>query len=340
MTIAELEGAWGAIGVPPAASELGGRRPPSAMSVHGILIAVDRNGTRHLLLEAPPESVAPSTRAVKGLTVEVTDLRVGERPGRSYFDVACADPTMNHNFANVAAEIIDRFGADPSDPRRLLERTFDRWRWFWGTPDGELSETAAVGLFGELWFLEHWIAPLSQSAVETWTGPWRDRHDFKSVAASVEVKATRARSDGSATHRISGLDQLADPETGKLFLFSLRVTPDPIGGHSLAKSVDRLRGQLSTKPDALRVLDERLRLAGYTPVSAERHDAPMRVTAEELFEVGESFPRLTPYSFPEGPPSGVDDIRYSLDLAVCADWKIATRPTDPAAIDLRGALLG
>lgn len=340
MTVAELESAWTAIELPSEMSALGGRRPPSDSNDDEILIAVDHEGNRHLLVEAPSNAKPPSTSAVKGLGVEVTELRVGERPARSYFDVACSDPSLTPNFTSVAAEIIDLIGASPGDPRLLLERTFNRWRWFWGATGGELSDTEAVGLFAELWFLERWTGPIGVAAVESWTGPFRDRHDFKSHTASVEVKATRARSDGSAAHRITNLDQLDDPETGQLYLFSLKVTPDPIGGHSLTKSVDRLRAQLSTDPDALHLLDERLGLARYTPAAGQLYDEPMRVTSEELFAVGEGFPRLTPSSFPQGPPTGIDDITYTLDLATCGEWRIATKSTDPAATGVRSSLLG
>jgi hypothetical protein len=338
VTVGELEEAWAAIEVPSQISALGGRRP-AGDAPEGVLVALDHHGNRHLLVEAPPDSRSPSMRAVKGLTVEIADLQVGDLPVRSYFDVACTEPSLNRNFANVAVEIIDRLGAEGGDPRLLLERTFSRWRWFWGSPGGDLSDTEAVGLFAELWFLEHWIGPVSGASIATWTGPARDRHDFKCPTASVEVKGTRARSDGSATHRITNLDQLASPETGSLYLFSLRVSPDPIGGNSLKKSVDRLRGQLAERPEELHALEDRLALAGYAVAASESYDAPLRVTAEELFEVGEGFPRLTPGTFPEGPPAGVDNVTYTLDLAACGNWRIATKPTDPAAETLRSALL-
>jgi hypothetical protein len=337
---AELESAWTAIEVPSETSALAGRRPPADEGGAGVLIAVDHAGNRHLLVEASADAQPPSTQAVKGLTVEVAELEIGERPPRSYFDVACSDPSLNQNFTSVAVEIIDRLGSDAGEPRLVLERTFTRWRWFWGATGGSLSDTAAVGLFAELWFLERWLGPVDLTAIKSWTGPLRDRHDFKAAAASVEVKATRVRSDGSATHRITNLDQLDDPETGRLYLFSMRVTPDPIGGHSLARSIERLRAQLAGNPDALRILDERLGLAGCAPATGHLHDEPMRVTGEELFEVRDDFPRLTPSSFPQGPPAGVDDITYSLDLAACGKWRIAASANDSAAQSIRSELRG
>jgi hypothetical protein len=202
-----------------------------------------------------------------------------------------------------------------------------RWRWFWETPDAGLTDTEAVGLFGELWFLEFWLGPIDAATLGCWTGPARDRHDFKSPLASVEVKATRARTDGAASHRITTLDQLEDPETGQLHLFSLRLTPDPIGAHSLNASVDRIRNSLSASPDLLHDLDEHLARVGYSPADRDRYDSPWRVTAEELYRVDRDFPRLTRDSFIEGAvPPGVDKIGYTLDLAACIQWRIATAP--------------
>ncbi len=202
-----------------------------------------------------------------------------------------------------------------------------------------LRETEIVGLFAELWFLEYWLGPVTERAVTAWTGPARDRHDFKSSAASVEVKATRARADGSAAQRITSLEQLEPPEVGRLYIFSLKATPDAIGGHSLAKSVDRLHAALSSSPDTLRALDEQLGRAGYSPAGTDAYDVRMRITAEELYEVREDFPCLTHDSFVDGVPVGVDRISYTLNLAACGEWRIATSPTDAAAATVREALL-
>lgn len=156
-------------------------------------------------------------------------------------------------------------------------------------------------------------------------------------AASVEVKATRARGDGSAKHRISRLDQLEDAEKGELFLFSLRAIPDPIGGHSLDASVERIRGGLVESPESLHLFDERLRDVGYQIHPDRPEDLKLRVVAEELYRVDADFPRLTGRSFSEGVPNGVDGIAYTLDLVSCRDWRVATAP-GPESRQLRATV--
>lgn len=333
----ELEAVWHAIHTPTTAGTLAGRAAPELDPDRGVLLAVDDRGLRHLLIETDAGSTPPQRPATKGLTIGVDELRVRDRPARHYFDVACRDATMHPNFTAVAAEIVDALLDPDVDIASTLDAILARWRWFWGIVPDALTEEQAIGLFGELWFLEFWLAPIDAATIGAWTGPGGDRHDFKWAAASVEVKATRARSDGAARHRVSNLDQLEAPEQGQLYLFSLRVTVDPIGAHSLNGSIDRIRAALFSQAELLHAFDERLGLLGYNPAHRRQYDTLLRVVAEELYRVDEDFPRLTRDSFPEGVPTGIDDIAYTLDLAGCAAWRVATAPGSDAR-DLRATL--
>ena len=327
MNPADLEAVWGSVDAPAAAGGLSGRPAPELDLALGVLLALDSLGLRHILIPAEEADETPARPTTKGLEITVDELRVEDRQPRRYFDVACRDATMNTNFTAVASEIVDALAVEHGDRRRTLEKILARWRWFWDAPPAGLTDTEAVGLFGELWFLEFWLEPIDAAVLSAWTGPRRDRHDFKWPAASVEVKATRARTDGSASHSISTLDQLEDPERGQLYLFSLRVSPDPIAAHSLNSSVERIRRTLSAHAELLHEFDERIATLGYSPAHRERYDAPLRVVTEELYRVDTDFPRLTKDSFVEGEvPTGVDGIGYSLDLVACKPWRVATAP--------------
>jgi hypothetical protein len=322
----ELESLWSRVAAPdPSLGGLAGRPAPTVVKGRGIMLAADAAGQRHLLVPAALGDTAPRQPPVKGLEVAVDELRVGGKDTRRYFDVACREASMNTNFTAVASEILDALDAG-EDPKPAIEGVLARWRWFWGAPSAGMSEEEVIGLFGELWFLEHWLSPLNRRVIEAWSGPTGDRHDFRWKAASIEIKATRARSDGSASHRITSLDQLENPVQGMLYLFSLRAIPDAVGQHSLIRSIDRLRAKLGSQPDALVAFDERIARAGYSPAHRDRYETLLRVQAEELYTVVDDFPRLTSASFPEGVPAGVDAVAYTLDLAACAKWKLATAP--------------
>jgi hypothetical protein len=85
---------------------------------------------------------------------------------------------------------------------------------------------------------------------------------------------------------------------------------------------------LSHEVDALGLFSDRLAKAGYNPADAGRYLRPLRVLAEELYRVDESFPKLTKKSFGSGLPPGIGDVTYSLSMAACLPWRVATVPTD------------
>ena len=335
MTNPDLASFWSAIETPPAGAMAGGC--PPELAALGVILAVDHTGLRHLLVPAHPDDAPPAQSETRGLEVRVDELRIGDSPARWFFDVACRDATVHPNFVVLAGEVIGELDESAAEPRRTLGRILERWRWFWGAPPGGLTDEEALGLFGELWFFEYWLG-LRVESLDAWQGPTGDRHDFKWPAASVEVKATRVRSDGSAEHRISNLDQLEDPETGDLYLFSLRVTPDPIAHHSLADSVDRIRATLESDPTGVHRLDELLGRVGFSPAHRQQYATPLRVVAEELYRVCDDFPRLTRDRFTGGIPPGVGDIVYTLDLGACQAWRLATHPGDDAARALAASL--
>lgn len=326
MRAGDLEQIWSSLDVAEAGAGVLAGRPALQTSGDDTLLAVDAGGCRHLLIAAGPDDTEPNQTPTKGLEAGIDDLRIGDRPERRYFDVACKEPSLNANFTTVAAEILEELAAKGDSTRTVIERVLARWRWFWGVPSGGLSQDGEVGLFAELWFLEHWLLPLGRDVVEAWAGPLGDRHDFRWEAASIEVKATAVSADRAAVHRITSLDQLADPVCGVLHLFSMRVTLDVMGQHSLNGSIDRLRGALAGRPEVLLLFEERLAAAGYSPAHREQYDSRLRVRAEELYRVDEDFPRLTPGTFGDSLPPGVGEISYTLDLAACAAWRIATAP--------------
>lgn len=320
MTPEDLEVLWAAVAAP-ATQGLNGRSLPGPP---GVLVALDHDGRRHLLIEVPINADVPRLSATRGLDITVDQLSVGASAAATYIDLACTDTTLAPAFAAVAADLHAAVILRPGDAVSAVAATLRSWRWFWTVDDAGLSGEAALGLFSELWFLERWLG-LPQG-VAAWVGPTGNRHDFVTPTASVEAKGTRIRSDGPATHRIASLDQLDDPASGQLWLFSLSVVPDPLAANTLPGAIRRVADGLGAHPDALLTFRERLAQAGWTPAHDSRHQQPWRVVAEELYRVGAGFPRLTRSSFPQGVPPGVDDVTYTIDLAACASFRVGNAP--------------
>lgn len=319
----DLEDLWSRI-ARPRPGDLSARRHPDS---NLIWCAIDDAGRRHLLVELE-ESDEERLLDTRGLAAGIETLALAGEDPRAWVDVVCLDAALESMFTSVAADLVARVEASPADRRGAVAATLSAWQWFWGRQRLPLSEEEALGLFAELWFLDRW-APLP-GALASWRGPLGGRHDFVASALSVEVKATRVRSDGAARHRITHLDQLAEPETGELMLFSLRVSPDDLATNNLSGLVTRLHERLTADPGAGARFHGLLERAGWQPGQAHHYNQGLRVLGEELYSVAGSFPRLTTASFASGVPTGVGDIIYSIDLAAASDGLLATRPEQAA----------
>lgn len=316
---------WAVLAPPP--DGFAARPHPSSERVW---LAVDAQGRRHLIIRASSAEPGQTLLMTRGLHAITAVLSIEEELDDVWADIACLDPALNDTFILVANDLAEEAAADPLDPVGAVLRTLRTWQWFWGIESGTISGEGALGLFGELWFIDRWIP--FPDALDSWVGPTGHRHDFTAPTISVEAKATRVHADGAARHRITSLDQLTAPETGSLFLFSLQVVTDPNARNTLPSLISRVRERLAKRPDLIGDFDRNLARVGWTPVSAEHFDQPYRVVAEELYEVRDGFPRLTIESFSGGIPAGVDDVQYALDLVACSDWRVATLPAEAAHI--------
>ncbi|MFV0458505.1 MAG: PD-(D/E)XK motif protein [Actinomycetales bacterium] len=324
---ADTEAAWAALSIP--TRGLSALLHPDSREVW---LAIDDRGRRHLLVDASGANPGHVLVSTHGLRAETTEISVESGPLRVWADIACVDSSLNQTFVAVAEDLVANVTVAQT-PLEAVKRTLRTWRWFWGIDPSQMSDAAMLGLFGEMWFLDRW-APLP-AAVNAWHGPAGLRHDFSSAAVSVEVKATSAGAAGAPRHRIATLDQLDDPESGELYLFSVHAIPEPSAGNTLAAVVQRVRSRVASDPGLLDLLDRRLALAGWSPAINTHQQVGYRVAAERLYVISDEFPRLTRNSFVPGPPPGIDDVSYTVDLAVCAEWLIATAPED-ASERLRG----
>lgn len=323
----ELNDLWGRVARPPTA-HLNARPHPTA---EGVWLGIDDDARRHLLVELSASSEEEELiLSTHGLAVNITVLAVGDRSPTSWLDVACLDPSLNEMFLTVVRDIVEELVTAGDDRPSAVRRALRTWQWFWANRASPLSRDEVIGLLAELWFLDRWL-PLP-SAVDYWRGPEGDRHDFVHPELSVEVKGTQVRHDGPARHRITRLDQLEDPQSGVLYLFSLQVIPDRLATNSLEAVHERLAEKLSAEPSAHAVFQQRLAQAGWNPAHQSFYRDTWRVVGEELYRVEDRFPRLTSGSFSGGIPAGVDDVTWTLDLAACAEHRVATHPDLAAGI--------
>jgi len=174
-----------------------------------------------------------------------------------------------------------------------------------------MDKAVQVGILGDLLVLRTLMIPcLGSAAINQWSGPDAERHDFVGDRLHVEVKTTRK---SRHEHEISRLDQLRVPEGCQLLVVSIQLEQSIGGTETLATNLDAIVDLLRSDPGALDMFMAKMACLGW---SEEMRDSGelMRflVRSTFVYPVDEEFPRL-PDDFT--PPTGVVSVRYAVDLA-------------------------
>lgn len=335
MNLEDLESAWSSLSPPAAPGGIAGRRASGLPHDRPVYLAVDHGGHRHLLVQVPDDTPAIGQKETRSLQVSTSRFEVGSNPESLYVDLACVDSSQNPTFNAVAQDLIRTLQSSRGPLRDALLNGLARWRAFWSSRTSGLTREEAIGLFGELWFMSRWLGSVDSSVIDHWQATSGARHDFQWPAASIEVKTAVASTAGEPVHKITSLDQLADPEHGDLYLFSLQVREDALSANTLHSLAHRITSVLDDDFQARTAFNEKLAIRGYTPADTQQAARPLRILAERLYRVGDGFPRITRATFaPGGLPVGVGEVGYSIDLAACAPWLLATAPMDGAVCAL------
>jgi hypothetical protein len=281
-----------------------------------LFAAVDSSGVRHLLIRLTSEESGLTDTQSRGLQVETRELMLKDLGTGRFLDLACADPAGNSAFDLIGGDLAAELAAKLHDAPRCAALVLSKWRRFWGNlPRQVLSREEQLGLFGELWFLSFWLTEHVgvAEALRRWRGPYAARHDFEWVGKSVEVKTTSASS--RHVHQISGIEQLAPPETGELLFFSLRVREEAGASNSLPALVVTCRKKVDEDDEARSLFEAAMERLGYSDGHLEEYARlRLRITGENLYGVNNDFPRLTPLRLKDGLPQGVGNVRYEIDL--------------------------
>jgi len=235
--------------------------------------------------------------------------------------ISLIDQTLIGLFETFCRDIVAA-GEQASGREEALVRTVQRARrWHHllrGGATGELGLEEQMGLIGELVFLRELVANFGpDAACEAWKGPEGASKDFEFPSACIEVKARRAAARPSVS--ISSLDQLADVDNARLFLrvtdVATAMAPE---GMTLHDHVAATITVLQASEFAVNRLDQLLMDSGYDP--AHRYDdRRWFIRGNRDFEVMDGFPRISPPL-----ASGVGNVRYSVGLAECAPFELAS----------------
>lgn len=236
-----------------------------------------------------------------------------------FLDILCQDRALDLVFAELAEEILRRI-KEGHTPLDSVIASIDDFRELLreGTCD-EILDSKIQGLVGELEVMRH-LTHYSLNAVDSWTGPFELRHDFRRGIYALEVK-TSARSDAT-TVSIHGIDQLAPPFGGLLYLAHVRLERVESGSLSVSKIFNSL---ISKGVNAASLKKGLAAVECYDPHSPEWNRLTFNPEGLTFYAVVDGFPRVIGPSFLNGSiPLGVTMLEYKVDLNYAKSFELST----------------
>jgi len=271
-----------------------------------------------------------------GFSVHADMLAPG-RHGRTRLMVKLTDGRYRDIFHTLAEDVVTKLSEVRTEEEavNLFITRLARWQSFMRKHSiSGLAHEARRGLLGELLLLrDHLLSRCDHdTAIESWKGSSGANHDFQFPSGSIEVKTTSSNTP-HAFH-VSSIRQLDSPGQGQLFLYFLVIEESEAGYLSLPQLIDSIRDGLDST--ALDSFEESLVEAGYLETQREMYSSPCySIRRERFFRVNESFPRLREGSL----PSGVEDVRYQVAIAACADFETVSAEVMEFVLGPRGDAL-
>lgn len=220
---------------------------------------------------------------------------------------------VNDVVANVARAKSVQQGVD-----ELFSR-LKRWRRLLEAGhDGGLSLQERRGLFGELKLISTLLSKSGGrgKVISSWVGPLGAHQDFHFSNEAVEVKTSATKKPQSI--QITSERQLDKGDFNNLHLVHVSV------GEASGGSGERLGDLVRSIEERLEAVDlDRFRallmIVGWFPDSADRYPTPLYTVREtSAYNVQEEFPCIREKNC----PSGVGDVRYSLQLGALTPFAV------------------
>ena len=305
----DLEAEWDLVEAP--AHDINSRSIGLTVEAGPVRIAVDVDGTLHLLVPVSEDRTIPTDTKSRGVVVLEQELALGDVSAR-YVDLVCVDPTLRPVFVRLAGDVCERLTSEADDPVRTVLSTVDEWRDLFRPGRENVNASAVEGLVGELLVVRELASRDPLTAVEPWVGPTSARHDFESSVADIEVK-TAVEHRTSVT--IHGLDQLQQTEGRRLILALIHLRLDGQGS-TVVDIVDELVQTGVPRVD----LHRRLAGVGYHETRPEPWQQHRWVhEATTLWEVGSDFPGVRRSDLADQRTRAIGRLSFELELSACGE---------------------
>ncbi|AWH24001.1 PD-(D/E)XK motif protein [Stenotrophomonas sp. YAU14D1_LEIMI4_1] len=277
--------------------------------------ALTPDAAPRLLIPVSAGGSASDVRKLGGPSVDVSITRLSLSDSWSlYIDIGLRERRLESLFGDLCTQIVSRI-AEGLPPLAAVASCIRDFRiLFAEESQAPVDVSTVLGLLGELVVLREGVRR-SALAVDYWTGPLGQRHDFRGPRGALEVKSTAFLQ--SSTVHIHGLEQLSPPTDTPLWLAHV-VLERSAAGNVYVEELCKELIESGVQEDAI---VSRLASMGCQDYKAPGWNA-LRTTLEaiRLYSVSDNFPRLTTSLLPSGQvPAGVGDVQYTIDLGTATD---------------------
>lgn len=270
-------------------------------------LVVAPSGSR-LAVRVPAEPTAPDVSSFANISLDYI-----EDEGKGWHELSVrTDENLAEVYATLCS-IVDRVQMGGAAFNVAVTEVVDSLSDILAKRRG-LSDDQQLGLAGELISLLAVAHAFNfRTALDAWTGPLGEEHDFGLAGSDVEVKVTKSE---KRHHWISSLSQLVPTPGRTLFVLSVQLTPAGAGqGWSLPDLVMKVNALSGASP--LEVTT-RLEGMGFRGDDSDLYPSRWALRTEPaFFLVDEKFPAISPTALDASVPSSnrILDIRYRIDLS-------------------------
>jgi hypothetical protein len=283
--------------------------PITGLEPEGARIALDEADARHLLIRTAlptrswSEIDSPLKDAVHALTFG------GVR--HNYLDVRCADRRLFDVFDELILNVLE-MSRGALDPGAAIDESLSQWRaMFRAMTTITFGKERRYGLFAELIVLEACVQQAGARALDMWTGPLGNPHDFELPSGCVEVKAVGATSNDVTIH---GFRQLqVDRKVLQLLVYKVAESSQ---GRKLTEIIASIESRVGAG-----ALTAALERTGY---AASAPDERLIVADSFAVLVDERLPALTGRTVDSLSFNGISRVEYDIPLSVLAQVAEAT----------------
>lgn len=224
--------------------------------------------------------------------------------------ISTTQVALMRDFHDLLTAVADRIVTHGRTLDQAFEETVRAWSALLSRPRG-LSAQKRLGLIGELATMRCIAGEYDwETAVEAWTGPEAEEHDFGLPGYDLEVKTTASE---RRRHTIHGIGQLDSTPGRPLWFVSVQLTRGGANGRTLAECVRAVRAAVGDQaPASLNRLDRQLAISGWVEdVSDDERWTPR---SDPTLLDSSALPRLDASSLSDFAWERISDVQYTIDI--------------------------